>query len=315
MELMRATAIGLALAGACGALPAAAQDAQEAVATARPAVGTALFYSTDSDDSTTMRAAIDFDLRHESDQKRLGFRLEQAWYDPVDSGTRKRERAFVRWADGNDRWKWSTMVGTDGHTVIGTASIHDEARFRKELFVERDVIETRRGLDERLYATFGGAAIDLPAGERTTFTVLAGLQEFTGDNVRLHARANAVHVVDPDLGLSAQLRTRWFRNSDPREFDYYSPRWYAQVLPVLQVRRFVDGWELVGAGGIGAQRDSDSEWGQARFAQVRVNSPSGSANDLVVRGELTYTNAPATSAVSGPGYSYFQAALGLTKRF
>jgi hypothetical protein len=134
------------------------------------------------------------------------------------------------------------------------------SRFRKELFVEREIVETPLGISRGIYYTFAGAAIDLPADDRNIFTAFAGIQDFTGDNVRFHVRGSYVHVVKPEWGLSAQLRGRYFRSTAPGEFDYFSPRWYAEVLPVLQMRRFVSGWQLLGAAGYGAQRDSASKW-------------------------------------------------------
>ena len=291
------------------ATPAAAQRIEPA-----SMAGVEVFYSTDSDGSTTVRAAVDADLRNAGPDERLGVRLEKAWYDPVDSGTRGRERAFVRWADGSGDWTWNALVGTDGHALIGAVTVHDNAAFRKEFFVERDVVETRRGLDEGIYSTFAGAALDVPLGDRTAISLVGGAQEFTGDNLRLHARANFIQVLKPDWGLSAQLRARYFHDSTPGEFDYYSPRWYAQVLPALQVRRVVDGWELVGVGGIGVQRDSYSDWHRADFAQFRFRSPAN-ARQWYVNGDLTYSDAPANSAVGGAGYRYFQGRLGIMRRF
>jgi hypothetical protein len=293
------------------ALPAAA-NVQES--RPGPALGADLFVSTDSDDTQVVRAGLDLDWRYDGLEKRAGLRLEKARYDPIGSGERQRERIFVQAADVAGGWSWSARLGTDRHSVIGSATLHDNSRWRKEFFAERDVVETRQGLDRGIYATFVGAAIDIPAGERTTFTALAGVQEFTGDNVRFHLRGSAVHVLDPNLGLSTQLRGRYFRSSHPAEFDYYSPRWYAQVLPVLQMRRFVGGWELLGAGGIGVQRDAASDWRRSDFAQLRVTSP-GSARDWSVRGELTYTNAPSDNARSGGGYRYLQTVLSVHRRF
>lgn len=307
MELKR-TLLG---AGLCAlpALPLAAQELEPA-----PAAGTELFVSSDSDDTEVVRLALDFDLRNMGEDERLGVRVEKAWYNPQDTGTRERERVYLRYSDSGGGWNWSALVGTDGDTVIGSASVHDNSRFRKEAFIERDVVETQRGLDEGIYSTFIGAAIDLPADDNNIFTVLGGVQTFTGDNVRLHARANYVHVADADLGLSLQLRGRYFRDSDPGEFDYYSPRWYAQVLPVVQLRRFTGGWELLGAGGIGLQRDANSGWRQANFAQARVRSPRN-ADDWSVFGEITYTDTPANNGALGDGYSYVQGRLGVYRRF
>jgi hypothetical protein len=278
------------------------------------AAGGELFYSSDSDDTEIVRAAAEFDLRHQGEARRLGVRVEKAWYDFAGAETDRRERVFLQAADTAGNWSWQARVGTDGHTVIGALSAHDDAPVRKEVFLERDVVETPQGLARGLYSTFAGAAIDLPADERNVFTALAAVQAFTGDNVRFHLRGNYVHVIEPELGLSVQLRGRYFRSSHPGEFDYYSPKWYAQVLPVVQMRRFVDGWQLLAAAGIGAQRDSASSWRRAGYAHARFRSPPNAAN-WSVTGEATYTQSPSDSAASGPGYSYLQTRIGVLRRF
>jgi len=118
-------------------------------------------------------------------------------------------------------------------------------------------------------------------------------------------------VVKPKWGLSAQLRTRYFRNSDPNEFDYFSPRWYAEILPVLQVRRFSGGWRYLAAGGWGAQRDSRSGWRQSRYLNLRVNGPAD-RKGWGVAGDLTYSNMPITNSDT---YDYLRVSLGLTRIF
>ncbi|WP_237392486.1 hypothetical protein [Aurantiacibacter rhizosphaerae] len=294
------------------AAPAMAQDGADAGSAIRPAIGTEVFVSSDSDDTSVLRVAGDFDLRNDPDGSRLGVRVEKAWYDPLGRGTVERERVFLQMADRGGNVEWSARVGTDGDTIIGAASINDTSKFRKEAFIERDIVETPRGLDEGIYTTFIGAAVDLPADENNIFTVLGGVQEFTGDNVRLHLRGNYVHVVDSDLGISAQLRTRYFHSTVPGEFDYFSPEDYGQILPVVQVRRFVDGWQLLAAGGIGAQRSTGTDWQQSNFAQLRVVSPPDS--NLTISGEAIYSQTPGNNAVVGSGYDYVQALVSLTLR-
>lgn len=281
---------------------------------ASSAVGGEVFVSTDSDDTTVVRTALDFDLRNTADGDRLGIRLEKAWYDPLDLGAEERERVFLHAGKRNsDGWDWFARVGTDGDTVIGSASINDNSRFRKEAFIERDIVETPLGLERGIYSTFVGAAIDIPADERNNFTVVGGVQEFTGENVRLHLRGNYVHVVKPEWGLSAQVRGRFFHSTEPGEFDYYSPEYYAQVLPVIQMRRFVEGWQLLAAGGIGLQRDSETNWRQANFAQLRIVSPP--QNGWSVFGEAIFSQTPANSTTVGEGYGYFQSQLSILRRF
>ena len=310
MELTRILTTGAALVALAAAAQARAQEELDPA----PAAGAEVFYSSDSDRTDIVRVAGDFDIRNRGEGRRLGFRVEKAWYDFDTLDTEERERVFLRAADIAGNWTWSALVGTDGDSVIGSVSAHDDSRFRKEVFVERDVVATPLGLERGIYSTFAGAAIDIPADDRNVFTLLGGVQEFTGDNVRLHARANYVHVLDEELGLSAQLRGRYFHSSDPSEFDYYSPRWYAQVLPVVQLRRFVNRWELVGALGVGAQRDSESDWRRSDFLNLRVRSPRNS-DDWQVFGDLLYANTPGDAAVVDGDYSYFQTRLGVVRRF
>jgi hypothetical protein len=194
--------------------------------------------------------------------------------------------------------------------VLGSASINNDSRFRQEFFIARDIIETPTGVDEGIYYTFVGAAIDLPVDDRNSFTIVTGAQEFTGKNVRLHVRANYVHALKPDWGLSAQLRTRYFHSTEPREYDYYSPRWYAQVLPVLQLRRYSGGWRYLVAGGIGAQRDAASDWQSSRFLTAEVATPSANRS-WFAKAALQYSNTPLRTGV----YDYLQFSVALTKLF
>lgn len=313
MALKRHIIRAALLAAVCLPAPASAQDDSDEAAKAGPAVGTEVFVSTDSDDTTVLRVAGDFDLRNAPDGSRLGVRVEKAWYDPQGQGRIARERVFLQVADGEGDVEWSVRIGTDGDTVIGSASINDNEEFRKEAFIERDIVETPLGLELGIYSTFAGAAIDLPADENNIFTLLAGVQEFTGENLRLHLRGNFVHVVDSELGLSVQLRTRYFHSTEPGEFDYFSPENYTQVLPVVQLRRFVNDWQLLAAGGIGAQKITGTGWDQANFAQLRFVSPS--ENDWYASGEAIYSQTPGDNAVAGSGYDYFQARFSLTRRF
>ncbi|HEV2866692.1 MAG TPA: hypothetical protein VGX37_09265 [Allosphingosinicella sp.] len=299
------------------AAPAAAEEApaqqtaQEPAATG-PALGTDLFFSTDGDHTDVLRIGADFDLRYSGPEDYLGLRLEKAWFDPLGQGVRGRERAYLRAADSfaGGAWKWSLRIGTDGHTVLGAAALHNEAALRQEYFIEREIVETPQGLERGIYYTFAGAAIDLPADERNVFTVFGGVQPFTGDNVRFHLRANFVHVVKPEWGLSAQLRTRYFANTEPGEFDYYSPRWYAQLLPVVQVRRFDRGWRYLLAAGLGVQRDSQTGWRRSSYFNAQGTSPE--RRGWAVQAALLYSETPTTAGLS---YDYLQVTVGLRRGF
>ena len=280
---------------------------------ARTGAGAEFFYSADSDNNEVSRAAIDLDISNRGEGRRLGVRVERAWYNPGGNAPTSRDRVYLQAADVLGDWDVRARVGTDGDSVVGSVSANDHSRYRKEVFVERDIVETRQGLARGIYSTFAGAAVDVPLDERNVVTGLVGVQDFTGENVRTHLRGSYVHVVRPELGLSAQLRGRYFHSSDPNEYDYYSPRWYAELLPVLQLRRFINGWEAVGAAGVGVQRDSESDWRSSRYAHARFRSPA--ASGWSANGAITYTNTPSLTGANQSGYSYVQVLLGISTRF
>lgn len=290
------------------ASPAMAQDEVD-----KPdhAVGTDVSYSTDADETDVLRIGINLDWHYRSPEDYKGFRLERVWFRPSGQSRTSDDRLYFRAADRLGSWKFNTAIGTDGETVLGNAAIHNEASIRQEYFVERDKVETPLGVSRGIYYTFGGAAVDLPLGAQTQLTLLGGVQEFTGSNVRTHLRATLIQVVKPSWGLSAQLRTRYSHNSEPGEFDYFSPRWHAEALPVLQVRRFSGGWRYLAAAGLGAQRDSRSGWRQSRYVNLRVASPAARAG-WSLTGELLYNSTP---VIESDSYHYLRVNFGLNRAF
>lgn len=275
------------------------------------AIGFDVFSSNDADDSAVTKAALRWDYRYDDIEHYRGIKLEQARFSPLGLPARHDQRVYYRFADTGDRWKWNGALGSDGDTWLGNASIYNEDKFRQEYFVERERVETPQGLDRGLYYTFVGAAYDLPVDERNIFTVLGGVQDFSGDNRRLHLRGRYTHVLKEDWGLSLQLRGRYFHSSEPREYDYFSPRWYAEALPVLQLRRFHNRWQYQVAAGLGRQRDSDSDWRASRYLEASATSPK-SGRDWFLKAGFVYSNTP---GINGYGYDYRQFTLELTRRY
>ena len=271
--------------------------------------------SDDADGSRVAKAGISLDWRHDDDRHYQGLRVEQAWFDPAGGGAERRASAYLRFAGssaGHPAWRWKGRIGSDGHTWLGSASaVHDGAR-RLELFLEREVVETPLGLERGIHYTYGGAALDLPLGDDDMTVLLAGVQAFDGGNRRTHLRLRQVHVLSQAHGLSVQLRLRHARDSRPHSYDYYSPRWYARVLPVLQWRRFSGGWQFRVAAGAGRQADADNGWRNARRLEAGVTSPAD--RPWSFDASLVHTDEP-SGASGGGGYRYTQAMFTATRRF
>src|SRR3546814_18748108 len=106
--------------------------------------------------------------------------------------------------------KWNGKLGTDGQTLLGSASLVRDRAWRQEYFVERDVLETRSG-GAGCHATFAGAAFDIPLDARgQQVTLLAGVQEVSGPNVRPHLRAGYSLPLVAAWGAGMQVRAHRF---------------------------------------------------------------------------------------------------------
>ena len=287
-------------------------NTQVADTLARPSAGFELFASTDSDHTDVVKLLAKGAFLDDGADRYIGLAAERAWFTPQGQRTRKDERFYVEAADkAGSKWLWRARLGTDGRSWLGSGSLRAKD-WSKEIFLEREIVETRRGVDEGIYYTFVGASLDLPASRRDIFTATAGVQEFTAKNERLHLRGSYVRVIQPKLGLTAQLRARYFHSTEPGEFDYYSPKNFVQLLPVVQMRRFTSsGWMVLGAAGYGAQRATGSNWQSARLAELRVESPRA-AKGFRLFGQIQYSN----NSLGGAGnYDYVMGRFGLTARF
>lgn len=308
---MKSSIVGhlVALAALCCADSIQAQTVDQPT-TSSAAAGTELFTSTDSDNTDVIKLMGRVAWKYDRSDRYRGVAVERAWFRPQGQYTRADLRIYADFADVlGDKWFWKARMGTDGHTWLGSANLRAKD-WSKEIFLEREIVETPRGVDDGVYYTIVGASFDIPVSKRDLFTAMAGVQEFTGNNERLLARGSYVRVLDPDLGLSAQLRARYFHSTAPGEFDYYSPRNFVQFLPVVQMRRFTkSGWMILGAVGYGAQRGTGSRWQSARLADLRVESPH-TKREFSLFGQLQYSN----NSLSGAGnYHYLMARFGLTK--
>lgn len=302
----------LALAFPRSALAEQANSSRSETSSSAPAAGIEMFASTDSDKTDVLKILGRALWKFDGQDNFQGIDIERAWYRPQGQYTREQTRVYLEAADGlSSNWRWRARVGTNGHTIIGSASLRS-SDWSKEFFLEREVVETPKGVDQGIYYTLGGASMDFAASENDRFNAMAGLQQFTGRNLRVHLRANYVHVTGARSGLSVQLRARYFHSTVPAEFDYYSPRDFFQIIPVVQLRRFDrSGWMYLIALGYGAQKATGSGWQGAKLADLRIESPVHSRK-MQAFVQLQYSNNSLNQG--GGNYHYVSARAGLTAR-
>lgn len=292
---------------------ALAAAAPAAVAQASPdddaqAVRTDVWVGSDADGNEARKIALGWDVSHRDIEHWWGVKVEHArfsgrgWHDGQD-------RLFLGGSgDAGSGWRWEGEAGTNGDDLIGRASVHSRDARRKEFFVERDVLETRNGVARGWVQTFAGATIDVPMGDRWSASGVAGVQDFgVGDNLRTHLRGNLVFAALPEQGVSLQVRTRYYRNSEPREADYYSPRWYGEALGVLGWRRHVGGYQYIARAGVGRQRSAGDTSKRARMLEVGIETPRW--KDAWLRFDAGYTDTPVLTDTGTDSYSYRYARL------
>lgn len=299
---------GIALCALC-ALPALGAPAQTDLA--GRAAGFDLFVSSDADHSNVVKAGLTLDYAYADLEHYQGVRLESFRFSARGAPSTTQTRGYFNFADSGARWKWNGTIGTDGHNVLGSASIYVDENFRQEYSLSRDLLETPKGIARGIYSTFVAASYDMPLDDANTITGLVGVQDFAGANKRIHLRARYIYALQPEWGLSAQLRTRSSWNSVPRELDYFSPRWYFEAIPTLQLRRFYQRWQYSVALGWGLRKDSGTGWQGAALANMSVISPA-IGRDWHLKAEFVYSNMPVSA---GYTYNYEQGTLSLIKSF
>lgn len=293
-----------ALALACLSIPAFAAEEEGAYQAVRPEA----MVSTDADGNDTRKLSLGWDAWRLNREHWVGVEVQDARFSG-DGWSHDEQRAYVRGAGlfgqapaDDDSWRWQGRAGTNGHTLLGSATLNTDGPRRREIFFERELLETEAAVKRGQVYTLLGAAIDHPFGERASGTALAGLQDFDDGNLRTHLRGNLVYSVLPEQGISVQLRGRYYNNSEPYAGGYYSPDWYGEALGVLALRRVVGGhaWRVVA--GFGRQRSSDEDWKRARMFELGYESPRWRRSWLRVN--AGYTDTPVATSTGTGNYSY-----------
>lgn len=272
------------------------------------AARTEAFLSSDSDGNEVWKTSLGWDWRHRNREHWTGIDVQHARFSGED-WSHDEQRVYGRGAGtfgagevSDDTWRWQARLGSNGDTALGGISLNTEGPRRRELFFEREALETRTGVERGQMYNLAGAAVDYPFGARTSGAALAGLQTFGDGNERIHLRGNLVLSVVRQWGLSLQARTRYYHNSDPYLGGYYSPEWYGEALGVLAVRRVMHGYMWRVVAGLGGQGNADEDWKRARLLEFSFESPRWRQSWLrLVAG---YTDTPVANNNGIGSYSY-----------
>ena len=124
-----------------------------------------------------------------------------------------------------------------------------------EIFANRDVVETRSALDQGLAFSFVGVGGDAGITPHWTVTGMVGHQAFNDGNDRRHFRSRLIYQPNLDLGMTIQLRYRYFDSSQSDVGNaYFNPERYDEGMLAVGWRHRVRGWKTHLVAGAGRQR-------------------------------------------------------------
>ena len=250
---MKRAALALLLAMCAGGAGAVFEDTIPG--NAFEALGTA-----DSDHFYSARLRAGLLLRHESAYDFAGVGLGATRYEQRDwsadrfsivGALRKTERdtgagvvASAGVSESADRWR-----------IIADATWN--ARLTKdtgfELIGQRDLVETRAGIDAGTMTNFVAASVDHAATERLTLIALGGVQVYSDNNWRPHLRGRAIYTLVPEQALSVQARARGYESKGDASATYFNPDRYVQADLGLRLRRALGDWRVLAAAGFGEE--------------------------------------------------------------
>ena len=298
--MISATAPALLLAAALPALSAA-----EGL---KPAGGGGFYYSSDSEGFSSRRLSADGMLLYRHLDNKMGVRYTD--YDFSKAGWNRSGQQLRLVANQFDR---KTLDGWSVESGLFRAANKDlwtlDATWRKtlapgrsyEVFVNRDFVETATAIDNGVSYDFFGGSVDYQWAPKWTTVGLAGVQNFSDGNQRRHLRGRLIYQPSLDLGLTTQLRYRWYDSSKSDVGRaYFNPSSYDELMLAVGWRQRISDWRTAMTAGIGRQR---IDAGSATTTRLAEASAERQMDGYALRMRAGYTHA-ASLASSDPNYWY-----------
>ncbi|NDC08975.1 MAG: hypothetical protein EBZ75_06425 [Oxalobacteraceae bacterium] len=273
------------------------------------AAGAGLFQSHDSERFSSRRLNADAMTNYQHLDHRTGIRYTDHLFSQDDWQRRGQQlRLVARRTDRKTTDGWNAELGwlqQSNHDLLTLDSSYRQTfsgGSALELFANRDVVETRTALNQGLYFNFAGASVDVPLNPHVTLVGLAGYQGFSDDNQRRHVRGRVIWQPSLDLGLTLQLRYRWFDNS---KLDvgraYFNPARYQEGMVAMGWRQRIGDWRNTLTAGLGSQQIASES---ATPTQLLELSSETQIERYALRLRAGYTRAAGPAATNDTDYWY-----------
>ena len=242
----------------------------------KPAGGGGLYYSTDSEGFSSRRLSADGLLNYRHLDNKLGVRYTDYTFSRPGWSRKGEQLRLVA-----NHFDQKTLAGWSVESGLFRAANKDlwtlDATWRQtlapgrsyELFVNRDFVETANAIDNGVSYDFFGGSLDYQLLPKWTTVGLAGVQNFSDGNQRRHLRGRLIFQPSLDLGLTTQLRYRWF---DSTKADvggaYFNPTNYDELMLAVGWRQRVNDWRTALTAGLGRQHINRGSATTTRLAEA-----------------------------------------------
>lgn len=289
------------LGGLAGLLPAMA--GAQGIAAPLPAVSAGVDASDDSDGFTEFKPWTQYEAAS-------GWGLKAGWQDYRMQGWSATGRSLlVTHRKQTSQYQWQAQLGasrTAGHTLaVGMldAMYYVSAATAMGLSLERDVVNSRRGLDNGVHYDAAMLVLDHQFHPRLSLGVAAGASWFSNDNRRDLLRTRWTFTLDEERGWYAYAKTRHYRNSNPYRPEYFSPERFNEASLGLLWRTALNDSVVLSANVDGGHQSIDGRGHSAWSAGLFLSSPRRAALQWKVGFETSQDHASALRA-SEDGYRY-----------
>ncbi len=218
------------------------------------------------------------------------------------------------------QYQWTAQFGanrTAGHTqAVGMLDAMHRLSDATSLglSLEREVVNSRRGLDAGLHYNAAMLVLDHQFHPRLSLGVAAGSNWFSDDNRRDVLRTRWTFTLSEDRGWYVYAKTRNYRNSDPYRPEYFSPEKLHEASLGLLWRTALSDRLVISAHVDSGRQVIDGQGQSAWSAGLYLSSPRRAALQWKVGLESSQDHASALRASPG-GYRYTSAVAQLRVPF
>ena len=178
----------------------------------------------------------------------------------------------------------SLMVGYNVLDAMNTQWTADASyahplteRTTAELTFNRDRVEVQSSLVKKVMAENYNASVEFKPTDVARMQFTLGEARFSDSNRRPLAKFKGTVDVLPEQGISLQLRSRYFKNTNTSvDSGYFNPYRFVENLLAVDVNRSVHDWVLSANVGYGRQAGGDDPKTLAKAFEFSATTPLAS---------------------------------------